>query len=251
MGKICLFGLCISSRASPMESPATLTSLVTLAEEGCIKQLAMQESKFALIRSFLEKIPYRRRFPFIARCLESNNLLHAQKIKIMDTVTKSPNLYIGEYEKDIMGFLLGEAKHPGALSADSLRRAIVQENMPAIYYLVEVKKVSVAQPTTYHKYPLHYAVEQDNEEIVEYLCERGANASDKDDEGYAPLHLVKSVEVAKILLQHGANIHAHAGTTQYRTNSIDIAKLSQRKDLDLFLRQARGDRNVVPINAQN
>ncbi len=250
--------------AEPTELPIGparyIPSLVKLAERGCVMCLALKEPKFALVNEFLKSCPtyyinktldsrsdtrpYTYRSDIIIQSLESDKLSYSQKIKVMDVVNRSADLGIDEHDRKIMGFLLGEAQIPGPLSVDSVARAIMHANMPALGYLVEEKKISLALPSSAKKYPLHYATEQDDEEMVRYLCEHGSNATDKDCGGYTPLHFVQSIAVANVLLEHGADVHAHADATDYRTNPIDTAYLSSRKDLYFFLRHERGDFDV-------
>jgi ankyrin repeat protein len=55
---------------------------------------------------------------------------------------------------------------------------------------------------------LQTAIDNDEEEIVELLIERGANVNVADEEGVTPLMRVESIEDARLLLEHGANVNA-------------------------------------------
>ena len=109
--------------------------------------------------------------------------------------------------------------------------------MPAIRYLVEQKKISVNAPTLVGEYPLHYAVEQDNLEIVEYLCAQDARTNCTDSAGATPLHKVKSLALAQCLLKYGANLHV--GTHQYKFTPIDTCSFAGCREIVEFLREER------------
>ena len=56
--------------------------------------------------------------------------------------------------------------------------------------------------------PLHYAVRNDNIDLVELLIEEGADVNAKDDWGRTPLHWAKSEEITELLIEEGTNVNA-------------------------------------------
>ncbi len=56
--------------------------------------------------------------------------------------------------------------------------------------------------------PLHYAVRNDNRDLVELLIEEGADVNTKDKDGQSPLHWAKSEEIAELLIEEGADVNA-------------------------------------------
>merc|ERR1712129_72259 len=59
---------------------------------------------------------------------------------------------------------------------------------------------------------LHLAAENDNQEAMRYLIEKGANVNQRDEEQRTPLMFIKSTEAFDILLQvKGINIFAKDG----------------------------------------
>lgn len=55
---------------------------------------------------------------------------------------------------------------------------------------------------------LQTAIDNDEEEIVGLLIERGANVNVADEDGATPLMQVESIEIARLLLDHGAKVNA-------------------------------------------
>lgn len=57
------------------------------------------------------------------------------------------------------------------------------------------------------QFPLYYAAQHTNPEVVELLIKLGADVSLKTSHGNTALFPVTEIEIAKVLLKHGANIN--------------------------------------------
>ena len=92
--------------------------------------------------------------------------------------------------------------------------AIKKGDLSSVQWFIEKEGVNVEQ-RYYDMTPLMYASFNSDEHpdeclsIVEYLIEKGANVnSTKTSKGCTALHYARTLEVAKALVEHGANIDA-------------------------------------------
>lgn len=82
--------------------------------------------------------------------------------------------------------------------------------------------------------PLHLAVQNNHQEIVQLLLAKGVDASAKNSVGVTPLHLASRPDIAELLLAKGADVNARqifGGTPLLfasRENRTDIVKLLRR-----------------------
>lgn len=61
--------------------------------------------------------------------------------------------------------------------------------------------------------PLHVAVTADNQPVVAVLLDKGADVNTTDKYGRTPLMSGQSAEIAKLLIERGANVNARSGLT--------------------------------------
>ena len=119
---------------------------------------------------------------------------------------------LSRYPRDQFGF------YPASLNAK------VREDTPSLYDAVQkndailVKNLlnagadpeSLKSSTTDNVIPpLLEAVYQNNEQIIRLLLRKAANPNRKAVEGDRPLCAVRDIKIAKLLLEHGADIHLH------------------------------------------
>lgn len=86
-----------------------------------------------------------------------------------------------------------------------LFKAIMHNNSNALHIIASRKKYR-DEHNSIGKTPLHLAIEVDDPYIVQKLLKTGANPHGVDDNGLAPLHYVKSVAVAELLVEAGAHV---------------------------------------------
>lgn len=232
--KAMALSLVLTSQTNTMQK-SPMPSLLELSQKKYIEVISSKEPNVKTIHTCLQPIPHAIRTSFIYKCLEDKYMPYSHKVKIIEVINKY-DINIDDGDKEIMTFLIGINTE---LTNNALSCAIRQENIVALWYLVEEKKIPINQMTNAGKYPLHYAVEQDNLEIVTYLLEQGSDVNCLDNEGYAPLHFVKSIKIAQKLCEYKANVHIMGGEIKF--TPIDTALLGGNKEVELFLRKVRED----------
>ncbi|KIJ52647.1 hypothetical protein M422DRAFT_26216 [Sphaerobolus stellatus SS14] len=73
--------------------------------------------------------------------------------------------------------------------------------------LVENESFSPNTPDDYTYTPMHAAASYGQIDVLEYLVSKGGDVNIKDEDNETPLFTVESVEVARWLVEHGADIH--------------------------------------------
>jgi ankyrin repeat protein len=68
-----------------------------------------------------------------------------------------------------------------------------------------LEKCDIKARDKYGRTLLHHAVDYGYVSIVKRLLDRGVNPNEVDDAGMTPLHMARRLDVAKLLLLHGAN----------------------------------------------
>lgn len=92
---------------------------------------------------------------------------------------------------------------------EKLHFAVMENSIDEVKAIIE-SGASIENFDDCDKTPLHYAVEQENFQIAQYLIEHGANVNAQDIEkcGDTPLGNIGatcSLKMAKFLVNHGAN----------------------------------------------
>lgn len=88
-----------------------------------------------------------------------------------------------------------------------LHAAIIEKDIDAARRLIETGKADVNQQNCFVTM-LHEAVDLEHEEMIQYLCERGANVDTLDHAGRTPLLIAvlrKNIGAVRILTAWGAN----------------------------------------------
>ena len=89
-------------------------------------------------------------------------------------------------------------------------------NGKILSYLITEKHADFEIPAGKKEWtPLHHATEENRSDAIKYVLDCGANVGKQDIDGNTALHLIasgyqnlgKSVEICKILTEHGANVN--------------------------------------------
>lgn len=100
-------------------------------------------------------------------------------------------------------FEAADIKNPGSV----MRDAFVMNWIEAINWLIEKLPVNISDADGMPL--LHHAVMHNDPKIVEFLLEKGANVTVRDNyPANVALHYARSGEIAKLLLKHGSNPNA-------------------------------------------
>jgi len=118
-----------------------------------------------------------------------------------------------------------------AASAQDIFEAVRNGDIAKVKEFVErnpeLLKVRNARKST----PLHVAVDADHEPIARYLIEKGADLNTVNGNLWTPLYYAKNREIAKTLLDNGANINFDSSNI----TPLDIALLFKRKGVAEYL----------------
>ncbi len=108
--------------------------------------------------------------------------------------------------------------------------------------------------------PLYFAAYLNSVEIAKLLIEHGANVSVRDNKGRRPIHsaaVQNSLEMAKLLIEHGANVSArnNDGISPMHSaavqNSVEMAKLLIEHGANVSVRDNKGRRPIHSAAVQN
>ncbi|KAK1946003.1 putative ankyrin repeat protein [Phytophthora citrophthora] len=83
--------------------------------------------------------------------------------------------------------------------------------------------------------PLHLAVTNNHRSIVFLLLSHGAEASSRDRFACSPMHYVKSLSVAKLLVQYGGKVLDYNAKKKHAVESVFSFMESIRKDQSIPL----------------
>jgi ankyrin repeat protein len=134
---------------------------------------------------------------------------------------------------------------------EKLRRAIRNHNALKVSQLV-AKGANVDQTDDLGCTLLHVASSDGTPEIVQILLDKGANVVLCTNTGFTPLHMANSAQIARMLLNAGAQITARNGITKrgrcktLGNTPIHSAVWYNRVDVLKVLVRAGGD-----VNAKN
>ncbi|KAJ5074031.1 ankyrin repeat-containing protein [Anaeramoeba ignava] len=96
-----------------------------------------------------------------------------------------------------------------AYSISGVHIAAIFNNIPALKYLIEKKKLDINIQDKYQNTALHQAVVGQSAESIMYLLDHGANINAQNSRGFSPIFLAvryESLQLVSILLEKGAQI---------------------------------------------
>lgn len=106
--------------------------------------------------------------------------------------------------------------NPGLLGPD-LTGLIKNENIEAVKKIIGNGMLRINMRNGFYRCILHTAAQKGNAEIVRLLIAAGVDINEKCNlyglEGLRPNHCAKTVEIARILKEAGANVFATRDTT--------------------------------------
>lgn len=87
--------------------------------------------------------------------------------------------------------------------------------------LLVTNKANINAHGVWGKTALHFAADNGDAKMVEFLLKHKADVNSVDEHGFTPIvQSIKSVEVLKLLLAHGADINAHGGKNTLYSQAI-------------------------------
>jgi ankyrin repeat protein len=130
---------------------------------------------------------------------------------------------------EIIQQLIRENKSPNhtGLQCNLLRYIMMYHNKTIFTYLLEHTDIHVNDPCK-KETPLHYACYMNLLWAVELLLAHGADTNVYNTYNYSPLYVACSrgyVDIARVLLKHGAAIHSFYLTVAVANNYVDVVKL--------------------------
>lgn len=117
------------------------------------------------------------------------------------------------------------------LSAQEIFDAIRGGNLTKVKELIEKNGELLNARNTNQSTPLHVAVEFNNELIVRYLIEKGADLNAVNRNNWTSLFYAKEKEIARLLIENGADINYGASNNTALIQSI----WNKRKDVTEYL----------------
>lgn len=114
---------------------------------------------------------------------------------------------------------------PSLLFSEGIWDYAKDGDLNGIENLVDKIGVNINTKDEEGKTALHYAIENDQEIIVEYLCEKKANVNIRDKKGFTPLYYAinaVSINSVNLLLVNGANIDITFEETKYSGSLLDL-----------------------------
>ena len=86
--------------------------------------------------------------------------------------------------------------------------AAFKGDLSSVQWFIEKEGVNVDECGFYNQTPLISASKSSQLSIVKYLIEKGADVNAKNIGGWTALHFARTLEVAKCLVDHGADIES-------------------------------------------
>lgn len=128
-------------------------------------------------------------------------------------------------------------------------------NREFIKFTEKTKRKFINMKDDYHCTPLHYAVDRNNTELIDYLLKKEANTDVQNSEGMTPLMIAAKngyFDVVKTLVEQGASIKIKTGTRAYSlsgwesiksVNATYIAKYNGYEDIYFYLKNKEREDN--------
>ncbi|KAG0053882.1 hypothetical protein BGZ83_000279 [Gryganskiella cystojenkinii] len=110
-------------------------------------------------------------------------------------------------------------------------------DLEAVKKFIEEKGVSVDAQDEYGYSSLHAAASYGHKDLIKYLLEKGANVNIQDPEGDSPLFVCETVEIAKILVEAGADAK-HINENEI--TAADNAEEEEWTEVAYYLRELTG-----------
>ncbi|KAG6609132.1 uncharacterized protein IUM83_17120 [Phytophthora cinnamomi] len=115
-----------------------------------------------------------------------------------------------------------------------LHEACARGQMGVVKFLLQETEADLMLRTMLGRCtPLHLAVTNNFRPIVFLLLSHGADASTRDRFACSPMHYVKSLSVAKLLIQHGGKVLDYNARKKHAAESVNAYTDTIRKDLSL------------------
>lgn len=117
-------------------------------------------------------------------------------------------------------------------------KAVKEENIAKVKEYVKENAEYINARDRLKNTPLHYALLNDDKEMIDYLMENGADLNAKNNYGKTPFHIVvekEDIDIVKLCIEKGANVNLEKFTGE---SSLDIATERENKDLiELLLKE--------------
>ena len=133
-------------------------------------------------------------------------------------------------KKIILSFILGAATVP--TKAQEIFDAIHANDLVKVKTLIGYDRAVIKQRTGYGDTPLHIAALVDNDEIAKYLIEHGADLDVQNGSFYSPL-MRAGLKVTKVLVENGADIDFVSRNGQ--STALSIALMWKEKEVAEYL----------------
>lgn len=117
------------------------------------------------------------------------------------------------------------------INAQEIFDAIRNGDIAKVKELVEKDPQLLNARNTRQSTPLHVAVDVNNEEIVCYLIDRGADINAINASSWTPLYYAKKLEMAKLLVEKGAEINSVGSPF----TPLSISVFQKRKEVAEYL----------------
>lgn len=131
----------------------------------------------------------------------------------------------------------------GTLSdSDGLPCALLYAKITANHqHLIETENLSPNIPDPNSYTPMHAAASYAHTNLLEYLISKGGDINLRDDDGDTPLYVVESVEMARWMIERGADW----GVVNEEGLSVSLISVIPGSSIECFGRGCRAGRRAV------
>ncbi|KAG6972454.1 hypothetical protein JG688_00003981 [Phytophthora aleatoria] len=151
------------------------------------------------------------------------------EVSALDLVASGDPIGLAQLLKDDPDFAIN-ARDPKT-GRSLLHEACARGDMEIVKFLLQKTEADLMLRTMLgHCTPLHLAVANNHRPIVFLLLSHGADASSRDRFGCSPMHYVKSLRVAKLLVQYGCKVLDYNAKKKHATESVSSFVASIRQD---------------------